>query len=128
MTADTNPPAPNPSNTNPPPAPNPPAPNPPDASGALLATLTVRELRRLTKGELTDLARSSGVSEDGKRAVLLARLVAAKRGGAEHHVHGQTLCPLCRKGFCRVTHTADTYRRYKCRACGYTFKRSRGNG
>ena len=53
-------------------------------------------------------------------------LLAAKRGGAERHVHGGTICPMCHKVTMRVTSTSDTKRYMKCDACGYrrTFART----
>ena len=102
-------------------------PTPPAApAGTSPADLSVRDLRRMKKDALADLARAAGLAEDGSKADLLERLLAAKRGGAERHVHGGTICPMCRKVTMRVTSTSDTKRYMKCDACGYrrTFART----
>ena len=99
---------------------------PPPVTPVAPADLSVRDLRRMTKDDLAALARSAGLAEDGSKADLLDRLLAAKRGGAERHVHGGTICPMCRKVTMRVTSTSDTKRYMKCDACGYrrTFART----
>jgi len=87
----------------------------------LLADLSIREIRRLKKRDLQDLAQASNVSDAGTRKDLLARILAAKRGGLEKFVPGGTICPVCRKATMRVKSTGDVKRYFKCNNddCGY---------
>ncbi|HUU31422.1 MAG TPA: hypothetical protein VMY69_04910 [Phycisphaerae bacterium] len=99
------------------------APRTPDTQVAP-ADLSVRDLRRMTKDNLAALARSAGLAEDGSKADLLDRLLAAKRGGAEGYVHGNTICPRCKKKTLYCNGRGEVFRYFKCvnSPCGARIK------
>jgi len=57
---------------------------------------SLAELGRKTVPELQTLAQAAGLGTGGRKGDLLARLRAAKSGGAAGYVPGKTLCTVCK--------------------------------
>jgi hypothetical protein len=91
---------------------------------ATLDGLSWRDLKRLSKGDLTGLAAAEDLAPPAgaTRKDLFALLAAKKKGGDKGHIHGATLCPLKRDGTCVVRSVSDGIRHMRCTVCGYTFK------
>jgi hypothetical protein len=87
------------------------------------------EIRSLPHRELAALCRTLNQKADGGREELIKRLLAVKRGGDRHHVHGKTLCPLGCGSFARVRSVQGGQRYMQCLnpSCNYRFTRSAGN-